>query len=254
MVSTAPPKTPRGNLDWKKAAISSAVLFGSYLVYAMCIKKAKTPEADFAKESAKVTCKCGKVEVNIRGNTRYTLECCCCDCLQKIEWAISKGCPIDKACLKNGFKLSYFGNAIASIKDEELMKTYMLRSVEEKGASIFSVAECCSSIMMIDHPKAYGGASFMILHAGCNLTSIPMASQARIQSMDRHPSKDPETTSWPLPPGEGPDMLLVSLIRTFMNTIQAPPRREAGDKTVQEVQGKTPTTVLGLTNYAHVKM
>jgi len=221
----------------------------------MCIKKAKTPEADFAKESAKVTCKCGKVEVNIRGNTRYTLECCCCDCLQKIEWAISKGCPIDKAFLKSGFKLSYFGNAIVSIKGEELLKTYMLRSVEEKGASIFSVAECCSSIMMIDHPAAYGGASFMILHAGCNLTSIPMASQARIQSMDRHPSKDPETTSWPLPDytGEGGTCSLISLMNTFMNTIQAPPRREAGDKTVQEVQGKTPT-VLGLMNYAHVKM
>ena len=103
----------------------------------------------------------------------------------------------------------------------------------------------------------------MIIAAGCNLTSTPMVSQCRIQSGDRSPAKDPETTSWPLPEytGEGAEIYfqfshackLISLIRTFMNVIQAPPRREAGDRSVQEVQG-TDITVLGLKNYAHVKM
>ena len=138
----------------------------------------------------------------------------------------------------------------------------MLRSVEEKGASIFSVATCCSSIMMIDHPEAYAGGSIMILHAGCISDSAHMAPQQRIQAMDRHPSKDPETTSWPLPDytGEGSDIrincssacALISLIRTFQTVIQAPARREAGDRSIQEVQGKE-RTILGLKNYAHVK-
>ena len=80
------------NINWKKVGVAVGSCLGAYLIYNQ-FKTEKCP-SDY-KEPAQIRCNCGGVEINVRGNTRTAIECCCCDCRQKIEWAISKGAPID---------------------------------------------------------------------------------------------------------------------------------------------------------------
>merc|ERR1712137_240232 len=230
-----------------KIAVTGALgLLGTYAVYKCFFAKAKPLDADY-EPSATAGCKCGKVLVTFRGNIRNRLECCCCDCRQKAEWAASQGCPLATDDLRKPFKLSYFGNSLASVKGEEQLKSYMLR---EGSASKFVVAQCCHTIVFVDHPE-YKGNAAMVIEAACNLTSQEMSPQLRINEQDWDPAKDPDAGELPPYTGEPFSWWMFRKLNRIMRAYSVPPRREEGDRTIQSMIG-TPT-VLGLKAYEHIK-
>ena len=180
---------------------------------------------------------------------RYAVNCCCCDCRQKLEWCIAQGCPLTAPT--NPLKLEYFSNAILDLKHSENLKSYKLR---EDGGSTFAVAECCMSMMMIDH-VAYAGNLIMVPVDGVKLKfEDPVESLIQIFCDDW--AKKPGAGE--LPPFDGPSLANFSpeevakvppeldIPAKFMK----PHGREEGDKSLQDFIKDV--EILGLEEYAPI--
>ena len=137
----------------RKAAKTTGLVGGASFTYWNFFVKGVPHKADLLRP-ATIGCKCGEVSVTFRGNARLSLECACSDCMLRGEWSIKSGCPLtEEEKIVKPVHAYYFGNAITSVKGQENLKTYKLRS---DALCTMSVAECCKSILMIDNP-AYRG-------------------------------------------------------------------------------------------------
>uniref|UniRef100_A0A7S4PHH6 Uncharacterized protein n=1 Tax=Paramoeba aestuarina TaxID=180227 RepID=A0A7S4PHH6_9EUKA len=103
---------------------------------------------------SKLSCRCGTTCFTFSApSPRHSLECLCCDCLQKMEWANKKakelGLSPAPGPLPEVPELRYFENVIEKVEGKENIKLFLLR---EDGRSKFVVACCCYTAMLVDHP------------------------------------------------------------------------------------------------------
>ena len=110
---------------------------------------------------ASFTCKCGLVNVALCGEkSRTRMNCCCCDCYQKLEWAASNGGPTLPEHYQN--KKSpvvgehWNGRVVVTGKDH-----LAFNKLHEKAVSVNCVAQCCSTILFVDHPAYQGNCIFL---------------------------------------------------------------------------------------------
>ena len=117
---------------------------------------------------ASVCCFCGETEINfVQSTIRYVIQCGCCDCFQKVDWAISEA---KKSKTLHGRKEGNFMTTnliletdIESIKGEENLKIFKLR---ETGKSLFCVATCCHSVLLLNSPS-YKGNIVGVIEEAC---------------------------------------------------------------------------------------
>ena len=68
--------------EWAVPAASAVALAACYV----CNKQSA---------ASSLTCSCGAVSITFReAAPRMHIECCCCDCRQKVQWCVAEGCPI----------------------------------------------------------------------------------------------------------------------------------------------------------------
>ena len=154
----------------------------------------------------------------------------------------------------------YFENAIAHVDNEHLIKTYKLR---EGCNSTFLVAECCKTVLMIDH-EFYRKNVFAVHLSFANVFAKDMIPSARIFTADWDKEKDPDAPEMPPYTGDGPVIRTMEEIFAFIESAdgaylkkkfakcyEAPPtNRRAGDKTIQDLM-KEPI-ILGLKEFEHI--
>ena len=122
-----------------------------------------------AAKGTTVSCLCGKCVISFKDRTPIArAHCCCVDCYQKMDWAKSQGWIGDLP--KGPSENFYIQNSITNIKGRELLKPYYLRKPADPtaGGSVFTVADCCKSVMTIDHPF-YFGMWVMVMSQSCKL-------------------------------------------------------------------------------------
>lgn len=140
-----------------------------------------------------VSCHCGKASIVFSNpKPRFSIECCCFDCIQKLEWCFAqRNVPNPTRAPPT---LCYVDNDIVSVTGEQNMNPYILRS---NGRSTFIATSCCHSILAVDHP-AYRGNTVMVFKEGCSQSlNFTEPKTGRIYV------KDWDTVRYPLLPFEG---------------------------------------------------
>jgi hypothetical protein len=122
-----------------------------------------------------VSCICGKASITFSSSQlRSRLLCCCVDCRQAAAHAASIGGPIVP---RGPQDLIYFPNAVTDVKGSELL---MLQKLRPDGRSTRVVAQCCHSILAVDHPN-YQGNVVMVPLSTCKVQHpMPMLPPQRL--------------------------------------------------------------------------
>ena len=117
----------------------------------------------FVRIMSSFSCQCERVTVTFPNDThqaRVRLQCCCCDCYQKLEWAASNGGPP-----LHGTHISKHKPLCGEIWDARLTvtgKKYLkFNKLHADADSTNCVASCCSTVLFVDHP-IYGGKCVLI--------------------------------------------------------------------------------------------
>jgi hypothetical protein len=105
---------------------------------------------------ASFSCKCGQVNVSFnvdQGRTR--VNCCCCDCYQKHEWAAANGGPDLHEGHVNKEK-AMWGEHWPARMTVTGKENLTFNRLHQSAVSVNCVAKCCHTLLFVDHP-AYQG-------------------------------------------------------------------------------------------------
>ena len=142
-----------------------------------------------------VTCSCGKTSFTIfNGRVRKARECACIDCYQHVIWAQSKDGPQVPPILSAG----YWDNDIRVESGEENIMVILLR---KDARAKRTVAKCCYSTLMIDHP-GYKQLRFGLYENTC---SISWDNDSEPPSITRPPSDRIFMKDWNASRGKLPE-------------------------------------------------
>eukprot|EP00008_Paramoeba_atlantica_P011947 CAMPEP_0201491926 /NCGR_PEP_ID=MMETSP0151_2-20130828/31810_1 /ASSEMBLY_ACC=CAM_ASM_000257 /TAXON_ID=200890 /ORGANISM="Paramoeba atlantica, Strain 621/1 / CCAP 1560/9" /LENGTH=251 /DNA_ID=CAMNT_0047878535 /DNA_START=34 /DNA_END=789 /DNA_ORIENTATION=- len=152
-------------------------------------------------------CFCGQVILHFAAKKPFSqLECGCCDCRQKSQWASTQPNSKVPKHTKQFSNLVYFDSEIVDVeikgegKRTDFLEVCLLR---EGGLSKFLVTKCCCSVLGVDnpfyHPEAIPGSRFnfdcvMVPLDGCVVeTSEPIPDAiAQLFLKDLFPANEAE--------------------------------------------------------------
>jgi len=102
---------------------------------------------------AMLTCNCGNVKMRFANSMpRYSAKCCCMDCVQKMLWCENQGGPaVPHAVAKHRAPviLKYVDNRFEVVQGQDRLRFFKIR---EGASSTNCVADCCHTLMLVDHP------------------------------------------------------------------------------------------------------
>ena len=96
------------------------------------------------------SCHCGNVTLrNVESNPRVLLECCCRSCVQRVEWAISYGSPVNRVLSLGDHGPSF--NIICADSFTEINGQYLLTfyKTSENAKSVMLIADCCKTMIAV---------------------------------------------------------------------------------------------------------